>query len=124
MSAFKERNQELFMEDDLGNEIFIPSKYEVCGRCEGRGTHVNEAIDGNGITGSEMAELCHDDPDFSEDYFSGKYDVTCTACNGKRVTLEPDFDRMPASMQKDVQDALDAEHVAWAERQAEIRMGA
>lgn len=64
----------------------IPAKYEVCHRCEGRGTHVNPSIDGNGLTASDFA----DDPDFAEDYFGGRYDVRCYECNGKRVTLVPD----------------------------------
>jgi hypothetical protein len=31
-----------------------------CYRCRGKGFHVNEAIDGNGITQSEMDELLND----------------------------------------------------------------
>lgn len=57
-------------------------KFEVCDRCRGHGTHTNPAIDGNGITASEMAEL---GPDFREDYMNGVYDIRCTRCNGQRV---------------------------------------
>ena len=34
----------------------FPAKYVVCPRCHGAGTHVNPAIDGNGIGSEEMAE--------------------------------------------------------------------
>lgn len=57
-------------------------KFAVCPRCEGRGSHVNPAIDGNGITGDEMDEL---GDDFREDYLSGVYDVACEECHGERV---------------------------------------
>lgn len=74
--------------NDEGAEIVmeIPAKYEVCPRCEGRGTHVNPAIDEHGISPEEFAE----DPDFEEAYFSGRYDVACEMCKGLRVILVPD----------------------------------
>ena len=63
-------------------------KFILCPVCEGRGTTVNPSIDANGITGSEWAEMCHEDPDFAEEYWSGSYDITCRACDGKRVVTE------------------------------------
>ncbi len=36
--------------DDNENEIQLPTKFEICPTCEGRGHHVNPAIDDNGIT--------------------------------------------------------------------------
>ena len=63
------------------------SKYQVCPRCEGEGTHTNPSIDGNGITSSEMAEL---GPEFEEAYFSGRYDVQCELCRGRRVVTVED----------------------------------
>jgi hypothetical protein len=57
-------------------------RYAVCPRCEGRGSHVNPAVDGNGITAEEMDELGED---FREDYLSGVYDVRCEECGGNRV---------------------------------------
>lgn len=66
------------------------SKYEVCPVCDGEGKHVNPAIDGNGITGSEMAEILADDPDFLDDYMEGMYDVVCRCCEGRRVVLIED----------------------------------
>jgi hypothetical protein len=65
-----------------GDEIALPAKHEVCPRCEGHGSHVNPAIDGNGITESEMYEAGED---FREDYMAGVYDVRCEECKGNRV---------------------------------------
>lgn len=59
--------------------------FKVCTRCRGTGTHVNPAIDGNGITASEMDRHDHDDEDFRDNYMNGVYDVTCHLCGGKRV---------------------------------------
>ena len=73
--------------DDDGNEGedhagFVAAAYEVCGTCRGKGTHVNPAIDGQGITESDWADW---DPDERAGYFRGDYDVTCDGCKGQRV---------------------------------------
>jgi len=64
----------------------IPFHWVICGNCQGRGSTVNPAIDGNGLTAEDFAE----DPDFREDYFSGVYDVPCAVCKGRRVVPIPD----------------------------------
>ncbi len=69
------------------SEVEIPFKYEVCERCNGKGSHVNPSIDGHGITSDEMAEA---GPEFLEDYMSGVYDVPCYECKGLRVVMVPD----------------------------------
>jgi predicted methyltransferase len=56
-------------------------KFILCPVCEGRGVTVNPSIDAHGLTRADFAE----DPEFERDYFSGMYDITCRACNGKRV---------------------------------------
>lgn len=56
-------------------------KYQVCPVCQGEGTTVNPNIDAHGLSPEDF----HDDPDFAEDYHSGVYDITCQACEGKRV---------------------------------------
>lgn len=63
-------------------------QFAVCPECRGNGSRVNPAIDGNGITADEFAEMTYDDPEFPEDYFSGVYDVRCQNCNGERVVPE------------------------------------
>lgn len=60
----------------------MSTKFTVCPRCEGRGSHVNPAIDGQGITAEEMDDLGED---FRDDYVSGVYDVACEECHGLRV---------------------------------------
>jgi hypothetical protein len=53
----------------------------LCPVCRGRGSHVNPAIDGQGLTAEDFA----DDPDFAEDYHAGFYDQPCVECHGLRV---------------------------------------
>ncbi len=96
-------------QDDEGNEVerTVHLKFEVCETCDGRGRHVNPSIDSHGLT----AEDFYDDPDFAEDYFSGRYDVACHECHGERVTPELDEDRTDKEIAKRylelVQDAWD-----------------
>ena len=77
---------DLVLYGENGKEIVLPTCWAVCDRCHGEGKHSNPSIDGNGITASEMDEMCYHDEDFAENYFSGLYDVTCHECEGKRVT--------------------------------------
>ena len=102
---------------DADFRIEVRTKFEVCSMCEGSGKVTNPNIDAGGISQDDF----YDDPDFEEDYFSGRYDITCPHCNGKRVEAIPQF---PEWLNKVIDDfnAADAEHVA--ERCAELRMGA
>lgn len=72
------------------DEVTLTAKYEVCPTCDGKGTHVNPAIDGNGLTQEDFDEQ---GPNFREDYMSGVYDVSCYECKGLRVVLVPDTER-------------------------------
>lgn len=67
-------------EDGELNKVALPTFMAVCGRCEGRGTHVNPSIDGNGLP----EEWVNDD-DFMDDYRGGRYDVVCEECGGQNV---------------------------------------
>lgn len=78
-----------YASDGSSVEVTLPAVYEVCPTCRGNGTHVNPAIDGNGLSQEDFAE----DEDFREAYFRGDYDVTCGECGGKRVVLVPDVGR-------------------------------
>ena len=78
---------------DDDEEVEIPSRFEVCDRCAGRGTHVNPNIDGHGITADEWWGPDWDD-ESREMYLSGGYDVTCQECDGARVVLVPDLERL------------------------------
>ena len=100
----------------------MPVKYEVCGTCDGRGSHVNPSIDCNGLTSDDF----YDDPDFESDYFSGRYDVTCYECGGKRVTPVVDKSRLD-DRQKEVLHEIEENARYEAEYEAEVaaerRMG-
>jgi len=109
----------LYKED--GTEVELPVKFELCSRCEGKGTHVNPAVDGNGITGEEWANDW--DEDSREMYMTGGYDVSCYACHGKRVVPVADRERMSDDDWREYMAQLD-EDARDAEVQAyELRMG-
>lgn len=84
---------EFTYENDDGEEVVVefPAKYEVCGRCQGEGKHVNPSIDGHGITMDEWYGPDWDD-ESRDTYMSGGYDVTCHECKGERVVLFVDED--------------------------------
>lgn len=98
----------------------LPSKFELCPVCSGRGTHVNPSIDCDGLTCDDFNE----DPDFAEAYMGGMYDVTCYGCEGKRVIEVVDESRMDAAtlQQYRVQEREEAEFRAL--RRAELARGA
>ena len=92
ITIYREPNDDDFCgEDDDSEEvdIILPVHFVVCGTCNGKGTHVNPSIDSHGL-GQEDFER---DPDFAEDYFSGRYDVTCYDCGGENVVPEITEDR-------------------------------
>lgn len=101
------------------NEVELPTKYVVCGVCNGEGKHVNPSIDAGGLS----TEAFYDDPDFAEDYFGGTYDVTCDRCRGKRVVKAPDWDALTDEEREAYEAELRAEAEYEAERLSEIRMG-
>jgi hypothetical protein len=64
----------------------LPARFEVCGRCEGHGSHLTPSIGEHAYTREEFDETFHD-PDDRAEYFrrGGIYDVECTECHGRRV---------------------------------------
>lgn len=76
------------VENDDGEEVEVEVEcvYEVCSTCDGRGSHVNPAIDAHGIGEDEWSEWGDDE---REGYLSGRYDVTCYECGGRRVVPVP-----------------------------------
>lgn len=67
--------------DDCDQAHDVRIEFEVCGTCDGRGTHVNPSIDSHGLSREDFDA----DPDFRDDYFAGRYDVACAECKGDRV---------------------------------------
>jgi len=85
----------IIAEDDEGNETEFetPFTWEVCPTCDGKGKHVNPSIDAGGISAEEF----NNDPEFAEDYCSGRYDVCCYNCGGLRVVAVTDDSRVIAA---------------------------
>lgn len=61
--------------------VQISSRWEVCPRCNGEGSHGNPAFDG--------ASISDFDEEFLDGYFSGDHDVSCSDCSG-RTTVKVD----------------------------------
>lgn len=69
-------------EDGEEERRTFPAMFCLCELCDGKGKHVDPAIDCNGLTQEDF----DDDPGFKEEYLSGRYDIDCNMCGGKRVT--------------------------------------
>lgn len=90
--------------------LVLRACYEVCGTCDGRGSHVNPDIDAGGISGDDPFweddrdddwDYCDDDDDGHRQtsrYMRGDYDVSCYECHGKRVVPVPREDNDPADL--------------------------
>jgi len=100
-------------------EVELPWRYEVCPVCDGRGKHVNPAIDAGGLR-----DDFEDDPDFRRDYLSGAYDIPCNRCRGDRVVPEVDWDRIPAAVAAYYREELREEAAYRRLCDMERRMGA
>ncbi len=108
----------LYMED--GSEVELPMHWAVCPVCDGKGKHVNPAIDCGGLTAEDFAE----DPDFAEDYFGGTYDQTCNCCKGRTTVQAINWDALTAEQKALYEQQLREEADDRACYLAEIRAGA
>ncbi len=110
--------------DDTGEEfdrdVELPTKWEVCSVCKGKGKHVNPSIDAGGISAEDFL----DDPDFAEAYMDGSYDITCNRCHGRTTERVIDYDGMPKELQEAYDSQQRAEAECRAESAAERAMGA
>lgn len=103
---------------DGRSSVDLPSKFEVCPRCEGHGSH--DCWEG-GMTAAEFAEQ---GPEFAEDYRSGAYSTTCETCGGRRVVEVLDRGLCPPDLLARY-DTLQAELAGLAHMEAmERRYGA
>lgn len=105
------------VEDDGGIERELPTRWELCDVCDGKGTHVNPNIDRQGLTGDDF----HDDPDFFDNYRRGDYDIPCNRCGGRRVIAVVDEDACEAELLKIYREDMDAQAEVDAEAAAEAR---
>ena len=110
----------VFAEEGHEVELAIPAKFALCPRCRGRGSHVNPAVDGQGISQEEFDQ----DPDFQESYFRGDYDVACHRCAGEKVIKVIDRAKATAAELKIYLDQQRELRDLEAEEAAERRAGA
>lgn len=106
------------VEEEFGKKFKV--KREVCPRCDGTGTIVNPAIDGNGLSAEDFAE----DPDFKEQYLSGFYDVRCPDCDGRNVVEVIDLKNSDPELVEEYDKWLKSHYETEAIYAAERRMGA
>lgn len=103
----------LYLED--GTEKPLPTRWVVCPVCAGKGSHVNPAIDGHGLTAEDFDQ----DPDFAEDYAAGVYDQTCNKCLGRTTVRAVDLDRLSpedlAAYQRQQREAAECDAIARSE---------
>lgn len=85
------RTKPITITDDEGVEVTLPSKWDICSTCNGNGKH-SLAVDGHGITESER-ERDWDEESWS-DYMQGRYDQTCTPCDGTGKVRVVDEDHL------------------------------
>lgn len=94
----------------------IPIKFVVCPTCRGRSQYVNPAIDSHGLTQDDFDA----DPDFMDDYRSGRFNVRCEHCRGASVIPCP----IRSDDLKRIMEWQDEEYDNLMTMEAERRMGA
>lgn len=95
----------------------LPTEFEVCGECRGAGLVVNPSIDCCGLSQDDFYE----DPDFAEDYLSGRHDIPCPQCRGLRVEAVP---RFPEWLEVEIVRHDEGQWEMIREQCAELSMGA
>lgn len=79
-----------------GALVSVPIEFVVCTRCHGWGQHLDDrfvgVVDCNTLDIGEQVE-----------YESGKWHVTCTRCEGRRVEARVEEDRTPRSILEQLQ---------------------
>lgn len=109
-----------FQED---HGVKLPTKKEVCPRCDGEGTHVNPAVDG--FTANDLDERYGPDADeFLEGYFRGDYDVRCEECRGENVVDVVNEEGLDPEILQDWEAYLASYYEDLAIQASERRMGA
>lgn len=100
--------------------VKLPTRMEVCGRCDGRGTHVHPDL--SVVTQSDREDWADDD--FMEGYMRGRYDVSCEECHGRNVVEVVDEHSADPNVFKDWLDWLDSYYETEAIYRMERAMGA
>jgi hypothetical protein len=95
---------EIRVGDEL-QEISVPTRWEICERCEGNGKHDPESFS-NGFTESEFYDL-FDDEEEREAYFNGRYDVPCRECAKSGKVRVPNLDSFTDEQREGYERALE-----------------
>jgi len=100
-------------DEDSETAYELPSRFAVCSRCEGHGTHLAPSIGEHAYSAEEFAESF--DEEEAGQYFKrgGIYDVPCEECRGRRVVEVPD----EAQISRDPK--LAALYARWQEQERE-----
>jgi len=106
-------------------ERLLPTRWTVCPRCRGEGTHLIAGLEGVAFTMTEFNEAF--DPEEQDRYFHGGYDTVCGDCKGRTTVRAVDRESArylcPALLEYyDLQ--VDEEMQYRARIEAERRMGA
>lgn len=118
--ARRDAGETFVVEDEDGEEHQLPTVWAVCPTCNGEGKHVNPSIDCNGLTADDFDA----DPDFADEYFAGRYDVTCYDCNGRRVVKEVDESALTPEQRKLYEDWQEDRREARADYESERHLRA
>lgn len=82
----------LYIEDLSVKDVIeiLPSRWFVCPRCEGKGTHLRPGMENHCYSAEEF------DREFSSEekemYFNGGYDIQCQTCHGRTTVTDVDED--------------------------------
>ena len=101
-------------------ETKLPTRFEVCDRCQGHGSHVNPSIDGHGVSAEEWNEWGEESQSM---YMSGGYDISCEECGGMRVVKNVIEDSLDGKHREQWLEHIFGYFADEAERRAEERMG-
>jgi len=104
-------------EDGSTYKLLWNAERKLCPQCDGDGTMVNPAIDGNGLSQEDFDQ----DPDFRESYMRGDYDVKCDCCDGLKFVAEPLIDDLPENIRADYFRKFDADRRFEAEQRRHAR---
>jgi hypothetical protein len=106
---------------EISEEIELPAKYVVCGKCRGHGRHLNDTIRTHAYSEEDMRE----DPEFFEEYRKGgfgTYGVECTECQGEKVVKAVDRNRVKKALLKEYDKYVDEQERQAASELATYRM--
>lgn len=98
-------------------EIAIPTRWVICGCCEGSGK--SSAYLG-AFTCNDMAEA---GPEFHDDYMAGRYDRACDACEGAGKVQVADYSKMSKADRDEYRAQCRADREVDAEHAMERRYG-